>query len=209
MQAPASPSPPHHSRQRLKRQQTRSTHRRSLGLLLLAVAGYCNGSTVLLNPSFEDDDMTQWTRTAISGIRPWGRGAAGPHDGNWYVFTVNEASIEQSFSPILGTNIIELNFWVQRPSLADMFVELVFAGGGPSKRIDIPSDFGNGWRQYDVLPHVDPWDTISAIRITKLGSGVARLDDFHFNVVPEPKSMILTVGGLLANLRRKRPKKSG
>jgi hypothetical protein len=99
---------------------------------LLCLADICHGTTVLLNPSFEDSDMSPWTRTAISGIRPWGLGSASPQDGTWYVFAVDEASIEQSFGSIPGSSVTEFSFWIDRPESSTVFVELLFSGGATS-----------------------------------------------------------------------------
>ena len=173
-------------------------------ILMLCLAEICPASTLLLNPSFEDSDMSPWTRTAISGIRPWAHGSASPQDGSWYVFTVDQASIEQSFGSILGSTITEFSFWIDRPASSMVFVELLFEGGATSGQTDISSVTGSGWGQYDVLPLVAASDNLTGIRVTKLGTGTTRLDNFQLTVVPEPSAGILLGGGLLALLKQRR-----
>ncbi len=147
--------------------------------------------------------MSPWTRTAISGIRPWGRGSATPQDGVWYVFAPDEALIEQSFGSILGSSITEFSFWIDRPASSAVFVELLLAGGGTSGQTDISSGTGPGWGQYDVLPLIDPTDSITGIRVTKLGTGSTRLDNFQLNFVPEPQTGALLAGALLVILKQR------
>ena len=173
-------------------------------ILLLCLAETCPASTVLLNPSFEDSDMRPWTRTAISGIRPWSLGSASPQDGSWYVFAVYDASIEQSFGAIRGSNITEFSFWVDRPEASMVFVEILLEGGATSGQIDISSVTGSGWSQYDVLPLVASTDNVTGIRVTKLGDGITSLDNFQLTVVPEPGNAVLLGGGLLVLLKQRR-----
>jgi hypothetical protein len=177
-------------------------------IFLLCFASISPASTVLLNPSFEDSDMSPWTRTAISGIRPWVRGSASPQDGGWYVFTTDEASIEQTFGSIVGSSITEFSFWIDRPTSSTIFVELLFSGGGTSGQTDITSVTGAGWGQYDVLPLVDPADNITGIKVTKLGTGTTRLDNFQLTVVPEPQTGVLIAVGLMVLLKQRRRTRS-
>jgi hypothetical protein len=163
----------------------------------IGLATLCQANNVLLNPSFEDSDMSPWIRTAISGIRPWSLGAATPQDGDWFVFSVGEASIEQSFDSILGSEITEFGFWIDRPTTSTVLVELLISGGEPSGQTDISSETGPGWAHYDVLPLVNPSENITGIRITKLNTGTTRLDNFSLKVVPEPSTGIIIFIGAL------------
>jgi hypothetical protein len=171
---------------------------------LLCLAGICPASTTLLNPSFEESDMSPWTRTAISGIRPWSLGSASPQDGSRYVFAADEASIEQSFGAILGSSITEFSFWIDRPASSTVLIELLFARGTTSGQTDISSVTGSGWWQYNVFSLVNPTDNITGIRVTKLGTGTTRLDNFRLSVVPEPQTGVLLAAGLLALLKQRR-----
>ena len=166
---------------------------------------FSSAASLILNPSFEDSDMSAWTRTEITGIRPWGRGAASPQDGSWFVFTVNEASISQTFTPTLGSDVGNFSFWVDRPLTANMFLELSYADGSSSGLIDLNAATGPGWTSFDALPSIDQAKLLNGFTVTKLGTGTARLDNFQVSAVPEASTMTFLGLGLALALRRKRP----
>ena len=169
---------------------------------------FSSAATVILNPSFEDSDMSAWTRTAITGIRPWGRGSASPQDGSWYVFAPDEASISQTFVPILGSEIDHFSLWVDRPVTANMFFQLSYSDGSSSGQINMNDNTGPGWGSFDVRPSIDPFKQLNGFSVTKLGTGSARLDSFQLTVVPEASSVAFLGLGFALILRRKRPNNS-
>jgi hypothetical protein len=182
---------------------------RTLAILaFVALTEFSAAATIILNPSFEDSDMSAWTRTAISGIRPWGRGSASPQDGNWYIFAPDEASISQSFGSILGGEVDQFTFWVDRPTTANMFVELAYADGTSSGQVSMDGSTGPGWGLFDAKTLIDPSKMLNGITVTKLGTGSARLDNFQLAVVPEPTTSIFLILGTSLILRRKRHNKS-
>jgi hypothetical protein len=175
---------------------------------LVLLGELCPAATVILNPSFEDSDMSAWTRAAITGIRPWSRGSATAPDGSWYVFTIDEASISQSFPSVLGAEVSEFTFWVDRPTTANMFIELSYQDGSKSGRISINGDTAPGWGLYDALPLVETLKQLTTISIIKTGTGTARLDNFKLVAVPEASTVAILIPGLALILRHKRQNKS-
>jgi hypothetical protein len=175
--------------------------------LLICLLEVSSAAVLILNPSFESSDMSAWSRTAITGIRPWSRGSALAQDGSWYVFTVDEASISQSFSSILGAKVAALTFWVDRPTTANMFVELSYQDGSSSGRVGINGGTASGWGLYDALSLVEPTKQLTGLSIIKTGTGAARLDNFQLVAVPEASTVALCVPGLGLLLRRKRQNK--
>lgn len=171
---------------------------------LFLLAGLSPAATVILNPSFEDSDMSAWTRTAITGIRPWSLGSASARDGSWFVFTVNEASISQTFGPVRGSEIDHFTLWVDRPTTAKIFIELLYLGGSTSGQINMEASTGPGWRLFDAQPLVDPSKQLNGISVTKLGTGTARLDGFKLTVVPEVSTLAFLSPCLALFLKRKR-----
>lgn len=174
---------------------------------LFLFSGLSPAATVILNPSFEDSDMSAWTRTEISGIRPWGRGSASPQDGSWYVFTIDEATISQTFGPVRGSEIDHFTFWVDRPTTANMFIELSYLDGSSSGQINMDASTGPAWGSFDALPLVNPTKQLSGLSVTKLGTGTARLDGFQLTAVPEVSTLAFLSPCLLLILRRKRQNK--
>jgi hypothetical protein len=185
------------------------TMQRTLVILaIVALTEFCPAATIILNPSFEDSDMSSWTRTALSGIRPWGRGSASPQDGDWYVFAPDEASISQSFVSILGGEVNQFSFWVDRPTTANMFVELTYADGTSSGQVSIDGSTGPGWGLFDAKPLIDATKMLDGFTVTKLGTGSARLDNFQLTVVPEPTTSALLILGTTLIIKRKRHNKT-
>lgn len=176
--------------------------------ILICLLEVGSAAVLILNPSFESSDMNSWNRTAITGIRPWGRGSASAQDGSWYVFTVDEASISQSFSSILGAEVTAFTFWVDRPTTANMFIELTYQDGSSSGRVNINGGTGPGWGKYDALSIVEPTKQLTGLSIIKTGTGTARLDNFQLVAVPEASTVALCIPGLALLLRRKRQNKS-
>jgi hypothetical protein len=172
--------------------------------LLICLLEVSSAAILILNPSFESSDMSAWNRTAITGIRPWGRGSASAQDGSWYVFTVDEASISQSFSSILGAEVTAFTFWVDRPTTANMFIELSYQDGSSSGRVSINGGTAPGWGLYDALSLVEPTKQLTGLSIIKTGTGTARLDNFQLVAVPETSTVALCIPGLGLLLRRKR-----
>ena len=176
--------------------------------LLICLLEVSSAAVLILNPSFESSDMSAWNRTAITGIRPWGRGSASAQDGSWYVFTVDEASISQSFSSILGAEVTAFTFWVDRPTTANMFIELSYQDGSSSGRVSINGGTAPGWGLYDALSLVEPTKQLTGLSIIKTGTGTARLDNFQLVAVPEASTVALCIPGLGLLLRRKRQNKT-
>jgi hypothetical protein len=176
-------------------------------LAIVTLTEFSTAATIILNPSFEDSDMSAWTRTAISGIRPWSRGSASPQDGNWYISAPDEASISQSFGSILGGEVDQFSFWVVRPTTANMFVELAYADGTSSGQLSMDGSTGPGWGLFDAKALIEPSKMLNGFTITKLGIGSARLDNFQLAVVPEPTTSALVILGASLILRRKRHNK--
>jgi hypothetical protein len=171
---------------------------------LVLLVEFTPAATVILNPSFENSDMSAWTRTAITGIRPWSRGAASPQDGSWYVFAPDDASISQTFAPIRGNEIYQFTLWVDRPTTANMFIELTYLDGSSSGQINMNDSTGPGWGSFDVLPSIEPSKELNGFSVTKLGTGSARLDNFQLTLVPEPSTLSFLGSGLALIFRRKR-----
>lgn len=175
---------------------------------LLCLLEGSSAAVLLLNPSFESSDMSAWNRTAITGIRPWGRGSASAQDGLWYVFAVDEASISQTFSPVLGAEVTTFSFWVDRPMTANMFIELSYQDGSSSGLVSINGGTAPGWGQFGALSLVEPSKQLTGLSIIKTGTGTARLDNFQLVAVPEASTVPLCIPGLGLLLRRKRQNKS-
>jgi hypothetical protein len=176
--------------------------------LLICLLEVSSAAVLILNPSFESSDMSAWNRTAITGIRPWGRGSASAQDGSWYVFTVDEASISQSFASILGAEVTTFTFWVDRPTTANMFSELSYLDGSSSGRVSINGGTAPGWGQYVALSLVEPTKQLTGLSIIKTGTGTARLDNFQLVAVPEASTVAILIPGLALIMRRKRQNKS-
>lgn len=153
-------------------------------IALLICSTSCLANDLLVNPDFENADMSAWVRTAISGIRPWGIGAADPYSGAKYVFTVDEASIQQSFSPVRGEDLKFLCFWADRPEAASLSLELFYSDSSSSGAIDLNSETSTGWNRVDVMGHIDKDRSLNGIKVTKLGTGTARLDNFLISTNP-------------------------
>jgi len=153
-------------------------------IALLICSTSCLANDLLDNPDFENADMSAWVRTAISGIRPWGIGSADPYSGAKYVFTVNEASIQQSFSPIRGNDLRFLSFWTDRPETASLSLELFYSDSSSSGMIDLNSRTSTGWDRVDAISYVDKNRSLNGIKVTKLGTGTARLDNFLISTNP-------------------------
>lgn len=140
---------------------------------------------VLLNPNFEDADMTPWVRTAITGIRPWSIGRA-PQSGTQNVFTVESSSIRQNFAATKGYRFCEFTFWAQRPSTATMAVTIHYSNGQSSEPFTLNSLIQTAWTKVDIMPLIGLHDDLVGIEIIKTGSGTARLDNFHAIAFPGP-----------------------
>ena len=166
-----------------------------------------SAAVLVLNPSFENFDIAPWTRTAISGIRPWSLGSAGPQHGTSYVFAVDEAVISQNFSPVLGSGVGVFTFWVDRPESANMFIEFFYQDGSQSGRLSINGGTGPGWGQFNALPLVEPEKRLTGFSVVKTGTGTARLDHFQVESVPEPSSAALAIPALALLLKRRRQTK--
>lgn len=136
-------------------------------------------ASLLVNPNFEDQDMSAWTREAISGIRPWSIGSATPQSGSRYVFTVDEAKISQTFASVSVDAIEEFSFWVDRPATATLLIEVFYQDGESSGIIDISSATDAGWNKYEAKTLLVQQKNLTGIQITKLGSGTVRLDNFR------------------------------
>ena len=153
-------------------------------------------ATLLVNPDFEEQDMSAWTQEAISGIRPWSIGSATPQSGSRYVFTVNEARISQTFDPVNTTSIGEFSFWVDRPSTATLYIEIFYESDESSGVIDISSATQAGWNKYEAMGLLDLEKNITGVQVTKLGSGTVRLDNFRLKQ-KEPSATISVDGDVI------------
>jgi len=182
-------------------------------IAILLVSGAAQGSTVLINPSFEIGDIGAgdgWDREPIIGARPWFRSSTLAHDGDWCVAIApaTDASIGQSFGAILGSEIQEFSFWLYQDPIASLALELFYVDGPSSGQIDIGTDLDGVWVIRDVGGLVDPSRELMRFRITKTGLGDARLDGFTLAVVPEPQTFSLAILGATLLGYRRRPNKA-
>ena len=171
-----------------------------LNLLLFFLVGIsCQASTILLNPDFEGDDLSAWERTAITGIRAWSVGTALPQSGSRYLFTNDDSIITQNFSPILGSNVAEFSFWLDRPAFLTLSISLEFfyTSGVSSGQIVIPRDLNAGYEQIDVLPLIDTSRGLTGFSLTKAGPGTVRIDNFALSTIPEPSVFLMSIIGMM------------
>ena len=163
---------------------------------------------ILQNPDFEDSTRAPWTSTPITGTRGWSLGASTPQNGLRFAFAVDNAILEQSFSPVSGIAIATFQFWALKADLVPFFLQLSYESGTSSGPIPLMVSAVSKWQQFDILPYVLSTQRLQSISITKSTGATLLVDNFTTDAVPEPSAFALVFVAalsLLAHRRRPNP----
>jgi hypothetical protein len=165
---------------------------------------------LIVNGGFETGSLSPWfnARNFCSGnCAAWSVTNTNPHSGTFSAVDVGNIELRQNFTATLGSSVTDISFWVDSQAGINAF-DLFYTDGTDDEFV--ASSTSNVWTFEDVTSFVDTSKTLMGFSIFGVSPGFTTyVDDVSITAgtsVPEPGSLLLLGGGILAvasSLRRR------
>jgi hypothetical protein len=182
----------------------------AIGLLLTALCGGAAAANILINAGFETGSLPPWANTTdfCEGC-VWSVTTGDAHSGSHSATAAGNRLLEQTFTAVDGTWILEVSLWLRMP---DSGVAAVFFGYSDDSVDDFLFEVGSDWTKFDVTSFLNTGKALVRFGVYGCGAcdGSSRTfaDDFLVDVdlpdqgpaneIPEPAAFLLTGAGLAA-----------
>lgn len=137
-----------------------------LAFLILSVASISSfGAQVelLVNPGFEDGDMTPWT------TNNWTVVTTDPHTGTYCAEDYGNYWIRQDFNPTDVNDIISVIIWARQPDVSIFAFDLIYGASDYDQDVFYLS--GSDWEEFDMTGDIRSSGNLEAIRMYGYSGG--------------------------------------
>lgn len=181
--------------------------RKVLFALVILVASSAFATELLVNGDFESGVLSPWynARNFCSGTCvPWNVNSNNPHSGSFSAMDEGNIELRQDFAPTPGSMINNVSFWVNSESGVDA-VDFFYTDNSDEEFVVFPT--ANTWTQENVTSDVNTGKTLMGFSIWGSGPNhITYVDDASITATPEPGTLVMLTGGIVAaaaGLRRK------
>ncbi len=134
-----------------------------LVLSVVSISSYGDQVELLVNPGFEDGDLTPWTTSN------WTIVTTDPHTGTYCAEDYGNYWIRQDFAPTDVNDIISVIVWVRQPD--DMIFAFDLFYGPSDYDEDIFNLSGTDWEEFDMTSYLRSSGDLEAIRMYGYSGG--------------------------------------
>jgi len=130
------------------------------------------GTSVLVNPGFEDGNTTGWTSNGTLTM------TSSSHSGSWATSTTGNYHVRQDLSsPAPVSSLLSASFWTWHDASDNpaMSIEWGYSDGSTGSFYQGTSDLA-GWAQVDLIPEMDSNKSLSYITVWGYSGGGSLAD---------------------------------
>lgn len=174
--------------------------------MLMATSAFAG--QLIVNGGFETGGLSPWFngRDFCGGTCSlWAVTATNPHTGLFSAMDIGNIELKQTFTPTPGSSITGVSFWIFSGAGLNAF-DLFYTDGTDAEFTVLPTP--DVWTFEDVTSSVDTTKTLMGFSVFGTDpSFTTFVDDVSVtSAVPEPSSLLMIGGGILAlagSVRRK------